>query len=135
MSNKELIKWAIVGFALGFCPAFPLFMAYRLGIGGPVAIGGLCAALLPLFVQISRFKRTETPKKIKPRSNTQVSWEDRIERFSKNVVVDGSELSEASKMELWVASEAEERTPTPPRPVGIIRRLLIRIQKVLIGKK
>ena len=135
MSNKELIKWALVGFALGFCPTFPLFMAYRLGVSVPVAIGGLCTVLLPLFVQISKFERAGKPKKISPRSNTQVPWEDRVERFSKNIAYDSSELSEESKMELWVASEAEECTPTLPKSVGIIRSLLIRIQKVLTGKK
>ena len=133
MRNKELIIWAIVGFAAGLACGF--------GVGGPsdlgvaVAFGFLFAAMFPLFAQMSKSARLRPTEKRKVRSQARGSFQERLERFSENVDDADSCTTEKPKMALWTSSETEEYSRTPPKPIGIIRFLLKRIKKVLAGNK
>lgn len=131
MPNNELITWAVVGFGLGatfgFCIA-----AFSDG-SAALAYGTLFAVLLPLFGQMISAARSKKNKSKEPRSQSQGSFDQRMERFSENVNTASSSPANKSKMVFWAASEADEYARTPPKPVGIIRMILIRIQKVLTG--
>ena len=113
------------------------------GFTNPVAtlVFALCGAALLLFIQLplhisnqcsshasrSRFKHIPQI----PRFESKGSFSERLEKYKDNVAYTSSIPERESNMKFWIASESEYFEHTPPKPIGIIRRLLRRIQKVL----
>ena len=116
------------------------------GFSNPVVtlVLGLCGAVLLFLIQIPvhienqdairryRARRKHVPRV--PRIESDGSFSERLERFKENVGTSTQSAETESMMELWIAKECEHYERNPSKRIGIIRRLLMRIQKVLSQK-
>ena len=104
-----------------FNPGLSLFW----GIVGACSCGLVC-----YFGYLDRTARTKERQPRPTREESEGSFSDRLERFSKSVEHDTKAHAAQAKMSLWMSEDCEDLDPMPPKSVGIIRMLLKRIRKV-----
>ena len=141
MQYIGFLAMAIAGLTVG------LFCGIAInGLSNPVntLVLGLAGATLLFLIQIPvhlsnqdairryRLRRKHTPRAL--RLESEGSFSERLEKFKDNVDHSIPIVEPDSIMEFWTATENENYERTPPKPIGIIRRLLRRIQKVLSQK-
>jgi len=118
-------------------------------IGETFMWGTACAVLITLFSydELSRepktrFSNKRSPSKQReqttsnePRTETEGSFQERMERFSENLAMrESADINTESKMPFWSASDTAQYQRSPPKSLALMRMLLQRIRRVLSGR-
>ena len=102
-------------------------------IGGAVFMVSMLVVLHFLGESPVQVKKASLqPKPQVPRSESSGTFKERLSQFAENVD-DQPSTTNVEPIEFWASGDSDEYEPIPPKPIGIIRFLLQRIQRILAG--